>query len=255
MRDSLGRFPPGHTENADRGRDEAGRYRPEKFDFLLVSDTHLGSKEQQITHLRAAYAEAKNRNCQFAIHAGDLTEFDRMHAGSAYGVFRHGHDEVLDYVVDSYPRSGLTTYIVSGNHDHSGFNYSGTNIVKHICNYRDDFTYLGLAEGILNIFGKQIFIYHGRGGGAYSTRLLNAHKYAQDLRLNPDILIAGHLHQLCEMSKNGCKMILAPCLQGQTLHFKESRLVPWIGWCIVHVTPTCTWCEAGQVDEIKEDYP
>jgi predicted phosphodiesterase len=178
-----------------------------------------------------------------------------MHNGSAYGCFRHGHDEVIDYVVDSYPRSGLTTYLISGNHDHSGYNYSGINIVKHICNYREDFRYLGMAEGSFQIFGKSIYVYHGRGGGTYSTRLLKAYDYARDQRIEPDILIAGHLHQLCEMQKNGTKLILSPCLQGQTLHFKESRLVPWIGYCIVHVRRDLVWVEPVQCEEILEDYP
>ncbi len=246
---------PGHKENSERERDEAGRYRPEKFDFLLVSDTHLGSKEQQISHLRQAYKDARGRNCSFAVNAGDVTEFDRMHNGSAYGCFRHGHDEVLDYVVDNYPRSGLTTYLISGNHDHSGYNYSGINIVKHICKYRDDFRYLGMAEGQFQIFGKSIYVYHGRGGGTPSTRLINAHRYARDRGFNPDVLIAGHLHQDCRMGINGCECILAKSFQGQTLHFKESRLISQIGYFIVHVRRNLVLAEPVQCEEILEDYP
>ena len=77
--------------------------------FAVVSDTHLGSKHQQLTYLHDFYAKAKDRGAQFVLHAGDLDDGPhQMHKDIIYEQFVHGYDERVAYHERAYP-SGLPT--------------------------------------------------------------------------------------------------------------------------------------------------
>ena len=86
----------------------------------VCSDTHLGSKFQQLTYLRDFYKYADSRGVAAFINAGDIVDGPvQFHRDQPYGNFRHGFDAQVKYAAEVYPRStiGAETHFIDGNHD------------------------------------------------------------------------------------------------------------------------------------------
>jgi len=88
------------------------------YKFGVVSDTHLNSKEQQLTHLNRMYDLFAAEGVSDVYHAGDITAGEGMFTGQVYEIFNVGFDNQADYVIKHYPkREGITTHFITGNHD------------------------------------------------------------------------------------------------------------------------------------------
>lgn len=70
---------------------------PKARNIAVVSDTHLGHKRQQLTHLKEFYRIAKARGCECVIHAGDLT--DGLSSGHECERFLFTVDDVVNVCV------------------------------------------------------------------------------------------------------------------------------------------------------------
>ena len=54
--------------------------RPEgRVRFAIVSDTHLGHRKQQLTHLTNFYEVAREWGAEFMLHGGDVVDGQNMH--------------------------------------------------------------------------------------------------------------------------------------------------------------------------------
>ena len=94
------------------------------YKFGVVSDTHLNSKEQQLTHLNRMYDLFAAEGVSDVYHAGDITAGEGMFTGQVYEIFNVGFDNQADYVIKHYPkREGITTHFITGNHDLSYYNW------------------------------------------------------------------------------------------------------------------------------------
>ena len=69
-----------------------------------VSDTHLNSKYQQLTHLKDTYDIFRHEGVEFVLHSGDITAGKGMYRGQEYEVINLGADEQCDYIVNNYPK-------------------------------------------------------------------------------------------------------------------------------------------------------
>lgn len=80
-----------------------------------ISDTHLGSYQQQLTLLRTAYKIFDQEKVTFIVHAGDVFEGCNLHKDQVFETFVHGFDEALEYAVENYPESkrGIKTYCLA----------------------------------------------------------------------------------------------------------------------------------------------
>jgi predicted MPP superfamily phosphohydrolase len=84
--------------------------------FLAISDTHCGSKWDNIDLINYAYEVAEREGCDFVTHSGDITEgdFHNKRPDHIYQVRALGMEQ-LDYVVNKYPKSDVKTYLITGN--------------------------------------------------------------------------------------------------------------------------------------------
>ena len=216
--------------------------------FAIVSDTHGGSKYEQQSALMDFYADAEDRGAQFFIHAGDVTQgSDRMHLAMELETHAHGAAAQAQYVIDSYPRSEVPTYMIGGNHDLSFFKDGGSNIVRQICDARPDLVFLGQDAAHLTVEGVRMYVFHPDGAGSMARfkAVANSLPAAKDVRL----LIVGHTHQYAAAQHKTTTILQVPCFQGRYNWLARKGLVPDIGGVLVDI-----WLDDdGRIERIAHE--
>lgn len=232
----------GHDFTIERG--EVYRPRPDRdtentidlgtdhYRFAVVSDTHQGSRYEQLSALRAFYSQAISEGCAFALHAGDVTQgSDRMHRGMELEVHAHGADAQVAYVADTFPR-GLHTYVIGGNHDDSFNKDGGVNVVRKIASLHPDLEYIGQDAAYLDIGPTRHYMLHPMGGGAYA-KSYKGQKIAESLEGDVDCVWVGHYHNYAAFKVKRAHVVQLPCFQGQYAWLARKALHPDIGGLIV----------------------
>lgn len=220
------KFDPASLKGKDRIR------------IAVVSDTHLCSTYQQITMLREFYEYAeKEAKVDAFLHAGDLTDGPHQaHRDAPYNLFRHGADAQKDYIVEAYPETKLKTYVIGGNHDYMHINQNGYDIVRDICEERDDMEYLGSQHFAHVDFGRvRVQMVHPYKGGAYALTY-NIQKYIEGLasERKPHIVLMGNFHRMCYLpGYRNVEGWLLPCFQAQTPFMAGKNINPVLGGVII----------------------
>ncbi len=206
--------------------------------FGVVSDTHLCSKWQQLTHLNTMYDIFEQEGIETVYHAGDITEGVNMRRGHEYEVFKHGTDEQQQYVIDNYPkRKGIITKFITGNHDHSGIKAAGHDIGYPIERARDDMIYLGMSNAKIELTPNCVLeLNHALDGNAYAL------SYAIQKRIDamsggekPSILIDGHHHKMIYLFYRNIHAFEAGTFQSQTPWMRGKRLPAHMGGWIYQI--------------------
>lgn len=187
-------------KTARRVRIDPKLFEGEAKKFGVVSCTHLGSKYQQLTHIRSFYAYAQDQGCKVIFHAGDMVDGERVYGGQQFERFLHGVKAQRDYAIEHYPKmhNGGKTFVIDGNHDHSFWKWAGESILEGVAAKRDDIEYLGTYGAYPRVLGLNIYLQHGAGGGAYARSYKmqkNIEMMAPDKK--PDIYLLGHYHASC----------------------------------------------------------
>lgn len=199
----------------------------------VISDTHLGTKEQQLTLINEIYKEAYSRGITTMLHIGDLLDGDytQVRKEQAYQLFLRGFDEQVGYVIDMYPEvEGMTTYFIQGSHDETHKKNGGATAGKWIDRYRNDMIYLGQDKATFKINNLRILMDHPGGGNAKSY----SYKPQQAIEgLNPgekpNILLQGHYHKSYYMFYRNVHSLLVPCLVDQSQFMKKMNLQNVVG--------------------------
>ena len=189
----------------------------EHLKLLLISDTHLGSKYDRLDILRYLYRKAEEIGVNYVLHSGDLTEGVSGRPQQLYELRECSYTGQRDYVVKNYPKSDIPTYIIAGNHDLWWIKKCGSDIVKDICDRREDLHYLGSDCEDLRIGKLRIRLYHGNGGSAYA-KSYKLQKYLDSIppEERPHILQTGHLHNAFFMKQGNTYCFQTSCLQDLT---------------------------------------
>lgn len=228
----------------------------------IVSDVHLNSKWQQLTHLNAIYDLFVAEGITNVYNAGDITAGENMFKGQNYEVFNHGADAQTDYVIEKYPkREGITTHFITGNHDLSFFKSAGVDIGVRI-GQREDMNYLGQLGAYIEVApGVDMYLLHPDGGVPYAVsykpqKIISSFTGGR----KPKILIIGHYHQSEYLFDRNVHCLQAGCFEGQTKYLMRKALMPKIGGWIaefnVHngTVNSFTPRYIPFFKEIKEDY-
>jgi predicted phosphodiesterase len=206
----------------------------EHLKLLMISDTHLGSKYDRLDILRYLYAKAEESGVNYVLHSGDLTEGFSGRPEQIYELKEHSYTGQRDYVVKNYPESNIPTYIIAGNHDFWWFKKCGADIVKDICDKRDDLHYLGSDCEDLEIGKLRIRLFHGMGGSSYA-KSYKMQKYLDSIPAEerPHILQTGHIHQAFYMKQGKTHCFQTSCLQDLTpyersMGFSNDKSCWWV---------------------------
>ena len=206
----------------------------EHLRLLLISDTHLASKFDRLDILRYLYEKAEDKGVNYVLHSGDVTDGLSGRQQQLYDLKEASYTGQRDYVIDKYPKSEIPTYMISGNHDLWWVKQCGADIVKDICNKRDDLTYLGSDCEDLQIGKLKIRLYHGKGGGSYAKSYkLQKYLDAIPLEERPHILQTGHIHQAFYMKQDKTHCFQTSCLQDLTpfersMGFNNDKSCWWV---------------------------
>lgn len=203
----------------------------------VVSDTHLGSKFQQITYLHEAYDRFHKEGVEVVLHAGDLVHgSDRMHRDMLYELHVHGAHAQTAYAVENYPRvNGIKTYIIDGNHDLSFKKDGGAEVVQDFADKRDDVEYIGTESGDFKIGGATVRLWHPRGGSGYALSY-RIQRWAETATFNqkPHVLLTGHWHSPVHIpAYKNVELFRLPCFQAQTPFEQGKTLFPSVGSAIL----------------------
>ena len=216
--------------------------------FGIVSDTHLGSKFQQLSILKGAYDEFDKQNVDFVLHGGDLVDGHHMYRGQDHEVFKLGADEQIDYCVKEYPKlkNDRKTYIVAGNHDESYKKSAGFNVVRQICFKRPDIVYKGMVGATFQLGKMKVELVHPSGGAGYAlsyrpqkvtenlmSSLMGVVRRTKNVDLLPHLLLLGNWHVWAVLPcYQGMKVSSLLCMQSQTPYLRAKGLSPHIGFMI-----------------------
>lgn len=206
----------------------------EHLRLLLISDTHLASKYDRLDILRYLYDEADSRGVDYVLHAGDVTDGKSNRPEHIYSLKETSFVGQRDYVIDKYPRGSMPTYLIGGNHDGWWHKECGSDIVREICDRRDDLIYLGSDLADLKIGKLKIRMYHGKGGGSYA-KSYKVQKYldAVPMEERPHIFETGHIHQAFYMKEGNTHVFQTSCLQDLTpfersMGFNNDKSAWWV---------------------------
>ena len=201
--------------------------------LCVISDTHLGTKEQQLTLINEVYKEAHRRGIDTVLHIGDVLDGDytQVRKEQTYQLFLRGFDEQVGYVIEMYPHvDGITTYFIQGSHDETHLKNGGATAGKWIDRCRDDMVYLGQDKATFKINNLRILMDHPGGGNAKSY----SYKPQQAIEgLNPgekpNILLQGHYHKSYYMFYRNVHSLLVPCIVNQSQFMKKMNLQNVVG--------------------------
>lgn len=206
----------------------------EHIKLLLISDTHLASKYDRLDILRYLYQEAENRNVNYILHSGDLTEGLSGRPQQLFELREASYTGQRDYVIDKYPKSYIPTYLIAGNHDLWWIKQCGADICQDIANHREDINYLGSDCEDLKIGKLRLRIRHGAGGNAYA-KSYRLQKYLDSISADelPHILQTGHIHNSFYMKQGKTHCFQTSCLQDLTpyarsLGFTSDKSCWWV---------------------------
>ena len=230
----------------------------------LVSDTHLCSHKQQLTHLKDFYRRCADAGVKRIYHSGDVFAGDgKVYRGQEFEIFIAGFDSALEYGAEHYPSEpGVTTYFITGNHDLSWYQRGGADIGHALEDARKDLVYLGQAGAYVNLTDEvRLYLHHPKGGKAYALSY-KVQKFIENLtpEERPRILASGHLHSKLYVDYLDVKAFMVPCFEAQTTYLKALGLHPAIGGWILELevsgplVPTMKLTDIDYAEPIDKDW-
>lgn len=210
----------------------------ERLHIAVVSDTHLGSKAQQLTHLRDFYRRIADAGITDVYHVGDLIDGEGLYRGHEHEVFVHGMDDQVAYAAAEYPRiEGIKTHLIGGNHDLVFVKRAGADPLVRVAAMRPDINYLGPWSRTLQLSPHcSLFMLHPDGGPAYA-RSYRLQKTAESFEggSKPNVMVLGHWHMQCYLFVRNIHALLGMCFQAQTSYERRKALQPDVGGMILDI--------------------
>lgn len=178
-----------HTVTLEKG---------ENFKTMVISDTRLGSKYQQLSILNELYLIANKEGISTILHCGNISE-GIYSSKSKYSesVFKNDTELQAQYIIKNYPYiEGIQTLFITGNQDDTHLKAHGINIGRMISNEREDMTYLGHYSAIIRINESLTMLRHPTDKIPYTVSY-KQQQFINSMRSEDkvDVLLNGHYLQ------------------------------------------------------------
>ena len=205
------------------------------FKFMVISNTMLGSKSEQLSVLNDLYKKAYSMGITTVIHCGNLS------AGT-YPITSPYHDSnfIADkegqivYIIENFPKiEGITTYFITSKREDSKSKVSVGNRVQ---DGREDMIYLGSTSCDFNIDNGKVKVISSPLAQTYTTSY-RPQQFAKSFRSEdkPDILLLGGLNQLDHITYREVCVLSVPSLCATTKEMADKRYSNTVGAYIVDV--------------------
>ena len=215
----------------------------------LMSDTHIGSKYQDLSVLEDIFKRFKKEKVEAIYIAGDITEGYNMRPGHSFECSLHGADEQIKGVVDNIPSNKKQIYFITGDHDHSHFKRQGIDVGIHIDERRKDMHYLGMFNATIKLAkNTSLMLVHPAKGTAYAISY-HPQKMVESFSggEKPNILAIGHYHKIENLFYRNIHVYQTGCIQSQTGWMKRMNLSAHKGAWIVDLFLK----ENGTIDKLE----
>ena len=221
-----------------------------EFKFILIADTRLGSKYQQLSILNDIYRKGREFGFNNVILCGNISA-GIYPVTDIYGDTNFIHDTMgqINYIVENYPRvEGMKTYFITGKVDDSHIRQNKINIGKHIESERDDMIYLGDYSCNVEIDKTKVQLLSSRLAKTYTTSYRSQQQIDSYRSENkPDILLYGGSLQMEKYSFRNVKCITVPSVCATTREMNDKRYANTIGAWYVDVLTN----EKGELVDVK----
>ena len=209
--------------------------------FGVVSDNHLCNQYQQLTFLHELYGLFEKEGVKTVFNAGDISDgYYKHRAEHIYDLIPGciGVDDQVEYIAKNYPRiEGITTKVISGNHDETHIINGGADLVKRLSVLRSDIENLGHGDAVVNITDNcKIELLHPLDGASYALSY-SAQRYVDSIQggEKPNILIVGHHHKAMYFIHRNIHILEAGTTCGQTLWMKRKKIMANVGGWILTI--------------------
>lgn len=130
--------------------------------YLIIGDTHIGSKSEEKFYLLKALEEAKRRGIKTVFHGGDIGDGMIDPADICTN-----HKQQVNHIVSVFPQiKGLDYYMIIGNHDKK-YRDASIELGEVLEQERSDIHILGEMIGYIDILSHQVSIEHGIDSVSY----------------------------------------------------------------------------------------
>ena len=210
----------------------------EDYRFAVVSDVHLGSKHCRLEELHMAYKMIADEGITTVYNPGDIVCGRGIFPTQDYEIDLHTFEDQVAYAVENYPyQEGVTTQIITGNHDAEGvFARAGANACLAVCNQREDLVYGGDYSATYTLpQGTRILMRHPKGGKGYA-KSYKVQKFAESLEggSKPNVCLIGHYHDAGYWVERNIQLLLCGTFEGGgTLGIRVPLGAPAVGFWIV----------------------
>ena len=203
-----------------------------EFRFILLADTRLGSKSQQLSILNDIYLKGHNMGYNDVILCGNISA-GLYPLTDIYAETNFANDTLsqLDYIVEHYPKiSGMRTYFITGKTDDKHLKQNKINIGKRIAALREDLIYIGENSCDIVVDKSIMRLFSSKLGKTY-TISYRTQQQIDSFRSEdkPDIMIYGGLLQMEKYTYRNVKCISVPSLCATTKEMSEKRYSNTIG--------------------------
>lgn len=222
----------------EKGEDIFDKMQGNTVTFAVVSDTHFGSSMADKKNLNKFYDEIEARGITTVLHAGDLTDgYYPNRPTSILEQYAHGFTEQLnDFTKDFPKKDGITTYFITGNHDHTFMRQGLANIGEVVEDIREDMVYLGHNFGRVYVAPKvSVSLIHPTDGVSqnFNKKIRDIIERSPERR--SDIMCIGHYHKLAMVEHRGVSGYIVPSFQKKTSFMADMGIESIVGGMIFTV--------------------
>lgn len=211
-------------------------YDSEHFKFVVIADSHIGSKQAREDIFYDSYKTAKKNKCHAMYHAGDLIEGSSNREGHIFETSIFGVSNQLDRLCEIIGEFTIPFYYIKGNHDGWSMKKSnqGVDVAQYISTKVPNAKCLGdFVSDIIIDDSLKIRLSH-QGSTAYALsysgqKIINA----ADGGSKPNLWFNGHIHKSMFMFYRNINYFEAGCLQDQTAFMAEKGSPAMVGYWLI----------------------
>lgn len=218
------------------------------YRVAVITETRFGHRNQQLTLLHTAYKLFEKMKVNFVLHGGNLVAGmqPKRHQEE---VFLFDAEAQLEYVAKHYPKSSnFRTYIIAGQTDLTFKTKDGYNILRAVCQERDDLIYRGdeSAKFLIRRIFEQELMHPATDNVPYAKTYTFQRILEQIIATleplvsnggkRPNMVLAGGYHTPGLLpSYSDIDGILLPSFISQTPRQKRKGIAPTIGFWIIDI--------------------
>lgn len=202
----------------DNQNQEASHYfintKSKTFKLCLLSDTHLGSKFDQISSLETIYNKGEKIGVDYYLHAGDFFEGFINNSHEFKRSLRHQTvDQQIEYAYNNYPHSPKPTLIINGNHEEETRRKTKVDMLEELTKLRNDIIYLNNTKSNIQMGKLRIMMMHtNTTNRSMKEKIIKKDIDKYPLNATPKIVITGHTHNRSYTLYKGTHIFQVPSL-------------------------------------------